>query len=98
MAVTASALTLGVALWTNSLFVDRKDVPGRATKVAKALPRLGYLVKWKSGVGITSIALTMLYFALYANAQNGWLPVSPWTANWLHWLYGDTAQALLGGS
>jgi hypothetical protein len=48
--------------------------------------------------GFRYVALTMLYFALYANAQHGWAPVSPWAADWLRWLYGDTAQALLGQS
>ncbi|MGD9540966.1 hypothetical protein [Methylocystis sp.] len=98
VALAASALTLGVALWTHALVIDRDEVPGRAEKVAKALPRLGYLVKWKSGVGMASIALTMLCFALYANAQHGLAPVSTWAADWLRWLYGDTAQALLGQS
>jgi len=92
--IISSVLTLSVALWTHSLVVDRNEVPGRAEGIAKSLPRLGYLVKWKSAVGALSIALTMLYFGLYANALHGW-PVSPWAASWLQWLYGGTADALL---
>jgi hypothetical protein len=37
----------------------------------------------------------MLYIALYANHLYGVLPVTPWAAGWLHWLYGANAQALL---
>jgi hypothetical protein len=91
----AAFLTLAVVLWAQSLVEDWK-VSTRQQKVNQQLPWLGYLVNLKSGLGAATIALTMLYFALYANAQHG-RPPGPhsWSAQWLHKLYGENACALL---
>jgi hypothetical protein len=95
VALLSSGLTLGVVLWTHSLAVDHKEVPGRKEKVEKTLPRLGHLVKLKTGVGMASIALLMLYIVLYANRAEHWAPVSEWAFGWLRFLYGENAEALL---
>jgi hypothetical protein len=90
----AAILTLGTVLWTHALVVD-SGVPGREEKVTRSLPRLGHFVKLKSGFGALSIALLMVYVALYANAVHSWAPVSPWVAGWLNWVYGANAHALV---
>jgi hypothetical protein len=84
----SSALTIGVVIWTHSLAVDAIEVPERKNKVEKQLPWLGYLVNWKAGIGMFSIALLMLYIALFANAVHSWLPISAWLFGWLKLLYG----------
>jgi hypothetical protein len=94
VSVVSSVLTLAMAVGTHSLVVD-STVRGREDRVKKGLCWLGYLVKWKSGFGAVSIVLVMLYMALYANAVHGWLPIYSWAADWLHWLYGANAEALL---
>jgi hypothetical protein len=90
----ASALTtVAVVLWTNGVYLDSQN-PHRANRLPVPLPWLGQLVKWKSAFGAVSIALLMLYFALYANAIHHYVPVSDWAASWLRWLYGDAAGHL----
>ncbi len=91
----SSGLTLGVVFWTHSLVVDYKEVPGRKESVEKRLPWLGSLVKWKTAIGMASIALLMLYILLYANRAEHWAPVSDWAFGWLQSLYGENARALL---
>lgn len=91
----SSTLTISVVVWTHNLVVDESEVPGRKNKVEKQLRRLGYLLNWKTGIGMLSIALLMAYVAFYANATHHWLPISKWVFEWLTWLYGDNAKALL---
>jgi hypothetical protein len=95
LSVLSSVMTLGVAVWAQGLSVDYREVPGRKELVEKRLPWLGHLIKLKTGVGTVSIALLMLYLALYANMAEHWLPVSNWAFGWLQWLYGENAKALL---
>jgi hypothetical protein len=83
--------TIAVVVWTRDLYVDSQN-DKRAARVAARLPWLGHLVKWKTGFGAVGIALLMLYIALYA--VHHWLPVSDWTAGWLHHLYGAAAARL----
>ena len=95
LSVLSSVMTLAVALWAQGLSLDYREVPSRKEMVEKRLPWLGHLVKWKKGVGMVSIALLMLYIALYANMAEHWLPVSNWAFGWLELLYGRNAEALL---
>ena len=90
-----SALTLLTVLWAQSLAVDHAEVPGREESVNRQLPWVGYVIKLKTGLGFASIALTMAYIALYFNAVEWNHPVSAYAYNWLVWLYGLNAPALL---
>ncbi len=94
ISVIASALTLFIVFWTQALVVDSK-ISGREQRVVAMLPRLGYLINWKSAFGALNVALLMLYIALYANSVYHWAPVSPWAAGKLRSLYGTNAEALL---
>jgi hypothetical protein len=95
LSALSSVMTLWVAFWAHGLSVDYREVPGRKEEVEKRLPWLGHLIKWKTGVGMVSIALLMLYIALYANIAEHWAPVSDWAFGWLELLYGENAKALL---
>ena len=90
----ASALTtFAVVFWTHGVYIDSQN-PQRAARLAVQLPWLGQLVKWKIAFGAVGIALLMLYFALYTNAVQHYVPVSDWAAGWLRWVYGAAAERL----
>jgi hypothetical protein len=90
----SSALTILLVIWTQALAIDYFEVPGRARKVERILPILGYLVNLKAGIGLLSLALAMTYIALYLNSTHHWFSFSNWMFGWLGWLYGESAELL----
>jgi hypothetical protein len=95
VSVVSGGLTIFVILWVNKLGVDYDKVPGRKHIVESKLPKLGYLVKCKTGIGCFNIFLVLAYILLYAMFHSSWLSVSPWAFARLELVYGKNTEALL---
>jgi hypothetical protein len=89
---TTFLITIFIWFWADNLLAD-DDVPGR--NVSTGLLRIGFFIKVKRALGLSSIGLLMLYIFLAANAAHSWIPVSPFGCAWLEFLYGKYAAALM---
>jgi hypothetical protein len=87
-----AVMAVVLVLWAQSIIVDEEKAGRDVARQIKVHAAFG---KIKKTIGALSIALILIYAPLYANAQRGWLPVSPFASSVLDGIYGKYAAALM---
>ena len=91
----SALLTVGYVLWVQKLWSEAEVAEFR-DDVATQLRPAAHLRNLRNGVGMLSLAMLILYCALFFLAQRHWLPISHWAAGWLRFVYGAAAERLSG--